>query len=128
MMGFGLRRNRSLPSVQRPLKKCFVAGEMFFLEGLCQPGHVCFRVKQSACAFLVLSLLVLSHQAAKAYSGTSTNARFSNRMDLDDVTTLTPGVPTTRQIKGGERHLFQFAAAVGQYIHVTVRPTRIILQ
>ncbi|MGH9874442.1 MAG: CHAT domain-containing protein [Pyrinomonadaceae bacterium] len=45
-----------------------------------------------------------------------------------EVTTLSPGQPTTRQIKGGEKDLFQFAASVGQYIHVAVRPTHIILQ
>jgi CHAT domain-containing protein len=47
---------------------------------------------------------------------------------LDDLTTLSPGQRSTHEIKGGALQTFQVAAGFGQYLRVTVRQSRIILQ
>src|ERR1041384_4295937 len=55
-------------------------------------------------------------------------AGLTSERGIDGVTTPSLGQRSTHQIKGGELQTFQFAAAAGQYVRVTVRQLRIILQ
>ena len=93
------------------------------------------RVKRPRCAFLLwpfFSILLLPFGSFADASVSSEARRFAaaspTQTRLDDVTTLSPGQSSRHQIHGGERQLFQVGAGSGQYLHVVVRPTRIILQ
>lgn len=101
---------------------------MCFLEGSRGLWFVRFRIKWSACAFLVVLAGLLSTLQTQGQPDNTQKAHLSNASSLDEVTTLTVGQSITRQIKGGELQTFQFAAGSGQYLRVTVRQSRIILQ
>ncbi len=102
---------------------------MHFLDGSRWPSVAYFRaVRWSACAFVVVLTSPLLTIHTHGQQGATTQAHRYHVSSFDEVTTLSVGQPTTRQIKGGERQLFQFAGAFGQFIHLVVRPIRIILQ
>lgn len=107
---------------------------MVLLERSREIGRLHAGVKGEACARLAswFFLLLSANALMAGSSGDSIGSPRSNaslvRSQADQVTTLIVGQPTTRQIQGGARQFFQMTVATGQYLRVTVRPTRIILQ